>query len=56
MIKKYALEVFRESNEGKDIEFTASDGWITNFMRRNGMATRERTHQVRIFHNQCTDM
>lgn len=54
LIKKCALELYRDQNKDEnetEENFTVSDGWITNFMRRNGLALREKTHQVRKWKN-----
>ncbi len=49
MIKAQALEIFKEKRSENNAEknlFSASDGWLTKFMQRNGFSLRQKTHQV----------
>jgi transposase-like protein len=42
MVKREASRLYRMYNDG-EAAFAASDGWLTNFMKRNGISLRRRT-------------
>lgn len=47
LIMKKALVIFGEKQKDNsdeiNVEFVASTGWVTNFMRRNGLSLRQKT-------------
>ena len=52
MIKERALIIFEEKKAKESDHFSASDGWISNFMRRNGLYRQFALEYIRVWCSQ----